>query len=504
MAANFNQPQRQSAIGILVMFFDSLQKFARALLPLIFIFFFKAKGMSAFFIVLAIVGLLVLVGIVAYLRYLNFTFYIDDKNDEFVVNEGIINKTKTTIQLNKIQQVNIHQNLIQRIIGIYALSVDTAGSDKKEGNIKAISHPLALALKAKLLENESVIKSIVNEESLDSNEFVEQKPTEHPFLKINLMSLFKIGITSDYVKSIGLILTFFFTITENLRNIGKDDVIDGDKIGAFFENYPLIYSILFVIIIMFSVIFVINITRTIVKYFNYTIAKQKGSLLLSYGLINTESTILKPEKVQIVNISRNYFQKKLNVLEIKIKQAISDEKHQKKALIQIPGCNTTERDEILKLIFKELPEKGVMMQPNFRKLVFSIFLTIALPIFGFYLFGRNIKPDVFQYTHFAVLYGIFLLIIHLLEFKNYRLFVSDNHIIKQSGAWDIDNEIIEIKKIQALEISQLFWHKNLNIGSLTMHTAGGKLTFYLGKFDKIKDYANLWLYEMETSDSNWM
>ncbi len=255
---------------------------------------------------------------------------------------------------------------------------------------------------------------------------------------------------------------------------------------------------------MFTIVFLINIGRTIIKYFDYSITKQKGSLLLSYGLINTESTILKPEKVQIVNISRNYFQKKLNVLEIKIKQAVSDEKKQKKAIIEIPGCNTSERDEILKLIFKQLPEKGVMMPPNFRKLVFSIFLTIVLPLTGFYFLGKKVDAALFEYTHFAIFYTVFSLVIHFFGFRNYRLFISENHIIKQSGAWDVDNEIIEIKKIQAITTSQLFWHKNLNIGSLTLHTAGGSISFYLGKYDKIKEYVNLWLYEIETSDSNWM
>jgi putative membrane protein len=255
---------------------------------------------------------------------------------------------------------------------------------------------------------------------------------------------------------------------------------------------------------MFTIIFIINIARTLIKYFNYSIAKQKGSLLLSYGLINTESTILKPEKVQIVNISRNFFQKKLNVLEIKIKQATSDEKKQSKSQIEIPGCNTFEKDEILKLIFKELPKKGTMMQPNYRKLVFAIFLTIVLPLSGFFIFGKYINAEVLNYFHFTIFYTIFVLLIHYFGFRNYRLFVSENHIIKQSGAWDVDNEIIEIEKIQALTTSQLFWHKNLNIGSLTMHTAGGNITFHLGKFDKIKEYVNLWLYEIETSDSNWM
>ena len=503
MEVNFNKPQRQSSTGILVMFLDTLQKFGRAFLPIILIWFFKSKDATIIYILLIITVTILVIAIVAYLQYLNFTFYIDDENDEFIVNDGIINKTKTAIQLNKIQQVNINQNFIQRIINVYGLSVDTAGSDTKEGKIKAISHAMALALKSKLLENEVTNKNILSEELVLDN--IQNLQSESkPFLKINLISLIKIGITSNYVKSIGLILTFFFTILENLRQIGKEDLIDQDKIEKTITNYPVFYGIFVFVLILFTIIFIINIARTVLKFFNYTIAKQKGSLLLSYGLINTESTILKPEKVQIVKVSRNYFQKKLNVLEIRIKQATSDDKKNKKSQIEIPGCNNLEKDEILKLIFNQLPEKGVMMQPNFRKLVFSIFLTIVLPLSVFFIFGKYLKPEVLQYSHFAIAYTVFFLLILFFAFKNYRIFINKNHIIKQSGAWDIDNEIIEIKKIQAITTSQLFWHKKLNIGSIILHTAGGNIAFQLGNYSQLKQYSNQWLYEIETSNSNWM
>ena len=500
METNFDKPQRQSSIGVLVMFVDSLQKFGRAFFPIIVIYFFKAESLSKLYLYIGLVAIVLVIAVIAYLSFINFTFYIDDENDEFIVNEGIINKTKTTIQLNRIQQVNIQQSLIQRIIGVYALNVDTAGSDNKEGNIKAISHSVALALKAKLLDNEARKEVISSDEVL----IEEVKSDNYPFLKIDFLSLLKVGITSNYVRSFGLILTFFFTIFENLRNIGKEDLIDERAIDGFVENNSAFYLISVFILGMFCVVFVINISRTLIKYFNYNITKQKGSLLLSYGLINTQSTILKPEKVQIVNISRNFFQKKLNVLEIKIKQAISDESKEKKSLIEIPGCNENERDEILKLIFKQLPEKGVMMKPNFRKLVFSIFLTIVLPLSGFFIFGKYINAEAFEFSNLAVFYVVFFLTIHYFGFRNYRLYINENHIIKQSGAWDIDNEIIEIGKIQAITTSQLFWHKNLNIGSLTLHTAGGNLSFQLGNYTKIKEYVNLWLYEIETSNSNWM
>jgi putative membrane protein len=500
METNFNQPQRQSLVGIVVIFLESVFQVLKATWPIIVISALKANSKSILVGSLILLGMVAFLGIYSFLKYRSLTFYIDEDNDEFIVSDGIINKTKTTIQLHKIQQVNIKQNLVQRIIGVYVLDVDTAGSDKKEGDIKAISHQLAIALKSKLLENAGK-KAIVSEDDI-----AEAKPEYKaiPFLKINLVSLLKIGITSNYVKSVGLILTFFFTIYENLHQAGAEDFIKTDSIEGFVDNNSLWYSGLLLVLIMFSIVFLINIGRTLIKFFDYTVTKQKGSLMLTYGLINTQSTILKPEKVQIVKISRNYLQKKLNVLEIKIRQAISNEKKDNKSLIEIPGCNTFERDEILKLLFKQLPEKGVMMQPNFRKLVFSIFLTIVVPLTGYLLFGNYIEPRAFEYASVAIFYLVFVLVILFFGFRNYRLFINENHIIKQSGAWDIDNEIIQIEKIQAITTSQLFWHKSLNIGSLTMHTAGGNITFYLGKFDKINEYVNLWLYEIETSNSNWM
>ena len=357
-----------------------------------------------------------------------------------------------------------------------------------------------MALKAKLLENKAHNKIT---ETIASHATEQEVQQTEPFLRIHFLSLIKVGITSNYVKTIGLLLTFFFTIMENLENIGKDDVID-DKVEQFMTQHAVWYFFLIIIIGLFTVVFIINIVRTIVKYFNYTITKQKGSLLLSFGLISTKSTIVKPEKVQVVSVSQNYFQKKLNVLEVRIKQAVRDEKQHHKSQIEVPGCNENEKNEIMQLIFNKLPQKGVVLKPNFRKLGFSIFLVIVLPLTGFFMLGNYANPKLLNYYSFALVYALFFLVILFFGFRNYRLFVNEKHIIKQSGAWDIENEIIEIGKIQALSTSQLFWHKSLNIGSLTLHTAGGNVTFHLGNYDKIKNYINLWLYQIEASNKNWM
>ncbi|MFT7352386.1 MAG: putative membrane protein [Flavobacterium sp.] len=497
MLANFNHPQRQSLSGVIILFMNSLQKIGRAFVPILVVFFLKIETASVLLMILGAIGIMILIGIFAYLKYLNFTFYIDEKSEEFIVNDGVFNKSKIVISLHKIQQVSIHQNLLQRIINIYEISVDTAGTDKQEGNIKAVSHEVALALKEKLLENRNIFENLEKDVTVETEK-------KMPFLRIQLINLFKIGITSNYAKSIGLIITFFFTIYENLHNIGKEDVLTGLEIESKFNSYPILISILIAIAGLFFVVFLINIFRTVLKYFNFTIEKQKGSLLLSYGLISKQSTIVKPEKVQIVSVSQNYFQKKLRILEIKIKQATGDDAKKSKSGIEILGCNDAEKNQILNLVFDSIPQANTKLKPNWRKLVFAIFLSIILPLSAFLIVYNYTEINLKHYVPIAVFYVIFVAIIQFFSFYNYRLYIGQKHIIKKHGAWERERSIIEINKIQAITTAQLFWHKNLNIGTVTLHTAGGNLSFYLGNFDMIQNYTNQWLYDIETSDSNWM
>lgn len=495
MNVDFSLPQRQSPIGVLVMFADTARHFVRAFWPLAVIYIFNSKKLDSTFALYWAAGLFVFIALGAYLRWLNFTFRLDDDNEEFIITEGVFNKTRTVIALDKIQQVNITQSLIQRIISVYGLEIDTAGSQAEEGKIKAVTHHLALALKARLLENR---KS--RETAMPAAGEIAGKP----FIDIGLASLVKVGITSNYIKTFWLIFVFVVTLYDNLRHLFAGNIIDADQIDRYVgERVPAnAMMIMFGAIIV--LILLINLLRTVVRYYGYRISRQSGSLLLSFGLINTKSTIIKPEKVQIVTIVQNYFQKKMNILGIRIRQATSGQEELKDQHIDVPGCDANERDAILKLLYGIVPEKGLMMKPNYRKLVFSVFLMIVVPLGVFFTVASQGAQILYDYAFLTWLYASLVLLALVFGFRNYRFFVGERFIMKQRGVWDISTEIVEPSKIQAITTSQLFWHKGVDIGYLTLHTAGGNITFSLGNFTQIKAYVNRWLYEMESSDVNWM
>ncbi|MCR5862469.1 PH domain-containing protein [Flavobacterium sp. J372] len=334
MNSDFTQPQRQSFVGVVVMFADTFQKFARAIFPVVIGLAFQINKIGKGYFVLGVGVIFTIIAIIAYLRYRNFTFYIDEENEEFIINEGIINKSRLAIPLDKIQQVNINQSLLQRIIDVHSLEVDTAGTNKQEVSIKAISQELAASLKTRLMDGGKG-EDVLTEEYVAGS----TAETGKPLVTICLASLFRTGITSNYARSFALLLAFTISTFQYIEDYINVAGFDDDPLDDYINAELALRFLTFIIIGVMALVLVINLSRTIIRYFGYKIIKQQGALLLSYGLINTRNTILRPNKIQYLTLGRNYFQKKLNVQDLKIRQASGNEpadNEKRKLLLKSP------------------------------------------------------------------------------------------------------------------------------------------------------------------------
>ncbi|TKC06349.1 PH domain-containing protein [Pedobacter frigoris] len=502
---DFSEPRKQSASGIVVLFANSFQKTVRAVaLPLVFVVIkTKGTGHLGLILIAVFVSIALVLAVISYLRYRRFTFFLDEEKQEFIINEGIFNKTTLTIQLNKIQQVNINQSLIQQMIGVYSLDIDTAGSEKKEASIKAIDHETATLLKQKLLSRES---DSIEETTASFDAEQSTTPIEAPVLKLSTNTLFKIGITSNYGASLLLISGFIFGALQLFKDYTDAFEIEREHISAAITKGFTFVSLCILLVFALIVILTTNIIRTFLKYFKFEMIRQKRSLAISSGLFTKHNTLLKPNKVQLSAFSQNYFQKKLNLLNMKIRQASFDEantEESKKTDIEIPGCNIAERDEVLKMILGQVPEKGISLKPNYRFIFLQCMIKIVLPVALFIITGLIHQP---YRAYFWVMIPYIPLVGTMLyfEFKRHRLYVNEQFIIKRSGIWDVEHEIIEPYKIQAITAKQYFWHKKADVGHLIVHTAAGILHFKYGNYTRIRQLVNYWTYQVECSEKDWM
>jgi putative membrane protein len=500
MKFDFSTPQRQSKLGILVLFVFALQKIIRISIALIVVF---AMNSESNYKRLFWLGFAILIAsiITTFIKYYYFTFQIDYKSKELIIQKGFLKKSRISIQLNRIQQINLNQNLLHKAFQLYEIQVDTAGSGDKEVEIKAVSSFIANHFK------ETIERLNDSEEKITNDTIIEEEVDASKTIKIGFFTLIKTGITSKYVETFGWLFLAVNTLWENERVLNLDEKIDSTTVESYLNVNSIIVSVLLGLVVIFILIISINLVRTIVRYFDFSITKNKHSLLLSYGLITTRNTIINPIKVQLFKISQNYFQEKLDIRNLRIEQASSDrnEKQKKKDRIEIPGCSEVVKNQLFDFIYnKEITESKVYV-PSARKFWIRLLFMVVLPIAIVLLVNYSI--DVFIWSKLLVLASLYL-VFGVFScwrlYKNYKLMVTPEFIMVQSGFWDIDTKIIEPYKIQAVITNQLFWQKRLNIGSVYLYTAGGNISFTTAFYSEIKDLTNNWLYQVETSTKKWM
>ena len=101
--------RKQSKVGALVFLFDSIRKNA-----VNFLFILVPTGFDLLVFVIVSLVFVFILSIYAYIQYYYFEYSFDFENSEFLVKKGWLKKTKLSVPFEKIQQVNINQNISQK------------------------------------------------------------------------------------------------------------------------------------------------------------------------------------------------------------------------------------------------------------------------------------------------------------------------------------------------------------------------------------------------------
>ncbi|MBB5636805.1 putative membrane protein [Pedobacter cryoconitis] len=502
MENDFSKPQRQSAAGIIIMGSHTALQIVKIFIIPFAISLVNMKTNSLIFLISGLVIVIFLSFLFAYLWYLKFTFFLNKDKQEFIINKGIFNRDQIIIQLDKIQQVNINQTILQKIIGVYGLKIDTAGSNGVEANIMAIDESSAYNLKEHLL-NKSTDFALDIKENDEANITTE----DLSILQISASTLFKVGLTSNYGRSSGLLILFLASLFHEGQQIIKAFKIDSIHYMSLMSGMATMFSIAILVVTLLLLFLIFNLVSVFYKYFELKITRHKHSLLISYGLFAKKNTLVNPKKVQITKYTQNFLQKKIRLLNMSLKQAHygkSKDGHEMQGnTLEIVGCNANERDELLKMILGKIPAKGKIFIPNWRFLNLPIFFNLVIPVVVFLIIGFNVV-EISPYLPLAGFYFLTGVLMIYISYKRHDITVNEEFIIKKSGIWDISHEIIMPDKIQAITTFQYPWHKGVDVGHLCLHTAAGQIRFKYGNYTEIKHLVNYWLYQVESGNKGWM
>ena len=498
---DLHAPQRQSYVAILIIVYKLIQATIRQSLPAIIVILvggsMKKMGVIAIFIV--VLG--VVLSIYSIISFYNYFFYI--KEDKLIVHKGVIKKTLLEIPFDRIQSINNEQNLIHRIFSVIKLNVDTAGSAKEEVQLYAIKEDVAQHLREYILDHRTDV--VITSQAITEGEGTQIKSNnKEEIFKLSLLQLFKVGISANHLKSFGLILFFFFSVYDDLEEIGLDILTKAEEYLPIAQVImQSIFMIIFLSILFMVVSFLISIVTTVLRYFGLTMYRIGDGFIIESGLLNRKQYAAKDSKIQILSWSQNLLQRMAGIYTTIMQQASTISAGNTKNATA-SGLTKEDVTNVSKYIFEEKYDDLETITWNSINKYYAYKLVLRWT----WVFIAPIILLSFSQKYNLLLPGIILYGIIIwgcyLRYKKKQYGISENLIAIRGGAFGHQLSLMELHKVQNIKITQTPFQRRRKLSSLSIHTASATMQIpelYTDEAMGIKDYL---LYKVESSYKPWM
>ncbi len=499
---DLSKPQRQSPIGVGVLFFKKLRVAINIFISIVVVQFGFQSNFSSLSFGLMVGGVLLVVFIVAYLHYRKFTFYVEEES--FIIEKGLIRRDKITVPFDRIQSVHINQNLIQRILRVVGLKIDTAGSAIKELEIAALPKPYARSLQEYLTaKRDSVLKQeieIEGEEKLEEAQEIVSRGEKSPLIKLSVKDVFRIGLTENHLKR-GLIL--FAIINGYVWQYEEYLLAPFKELVSEYEDFVMGQWIVLLpigIIAFLIVALILSLLQSLLRFYDLKFFVDEKGVQLIAGLLKKAEYQIPVNKIQFITWTSNPLRKLLGLKTISVKQAGSNQAGDKQSML-VPGATQEQLNVVLDEFYPERHSSAFMSFYSHR----------------------------FFKTQLCVLFGIIpsLLLLVLWFLDPWYLLVSPIWLaisiplsIRFAASWEIEcnKDLIKLKrgwifpkvviikyyKLQNLKLNQNFFQKNRKTVHLDFFTAGGNIRMWQLDEKVAKDLYDFILYKVESSNASWM
>lgn len=433
-------------------------------------------------------------------RYYQFLYHVDDNH--LVITSGLFTRVTRNIPFERIQSIRLEQKFIHRVLNLYSLKIDTAGTSKEEIEIPALHNDEAIAIKNYIAShNRRRPKQVLAEKTQDHAELKEK---EELVFQLTLKDILRLGITGNHIRNFFLIVGGIFAISAQLGEFDAryridrifDWIYDKSEDVSFEWRFLLIIPVAMVISVLFS------IGASLFTNYNLRVNRSKSGYRVTQGLINKKEQFAPYKKIQIFRWSISPLRRLLGLYNVRIKQASSNEVNRNQS-VHIPGALSKDVDRFLMKLFPSAKQERQRLFFIHEKFLYRMFLFLAiLPAAGFSALYYFLDDNVF----FGLAVG-WLIIISLglaRYYSRYVIELSESHIQLNRGVLTTYRDRIFIHKMQGLRIRQTPYQVRNDLASITLYTAAGDLTIPYLTLADAKVLGNYLLYKVESSRKAWM
>jgi len=423
-----------------------------------------AGGFS--FFVLAVAAVVVaLAAVLAWQLAYYRRFEYEITEDTFDIRSGVVSRRNRQIPLRRVQNVDVTENVVHRLLGIAQVNLETAGGNESEAALRYVGADRARGIQREVRLRK---RGLTGEEDAEGDE--ESGATAGATAGATGEALYEISnrelvLLSTFSIDARLIAFAFFVVS-----FLPPESLPVDVLPSRVAVAPLVVFGVVVVVVLWA----IGFATTFSRYYGFVLRRVDDSLGYERGLFNRYSGSVPLDKIQTFTLDENFLKRRFGYATLGVETAgySPTQARQQGSETAVP---LAKRDRALGLADEidgvdepefALPPKRARRRYVFRYGLLLAALTAVLYAAAAYADGFGVK----WYLPLAAL-PLAPVVAHL-KWRNRGYYLGDDYAATRNGFWNRTTVVLPYYRVQNVIESATVLQRRWGIATVTLDTAG--------------------------------
>ncbi len=434
--------------------YRSLEGWSRLAGGLVFLSFVTELSLS--FTVVAALALLVPYAAWEAAYYKRFVFALSAGVLE--IRSGVVSRREREIPVRRIQNLNINRNLLQRVLGIATVGIETAGGQATEARLRYVGYPEARDLQEEIRRLQ---RAQAEQPDAEPSPGIE----DDELFRLDPQELTILCLASFDARILGFLL---FTVPFIAPSVPWRRVLPN----------PLAPMVLLAAALLLALAsWATGALATFVKYHGFRLSRRGDDLRIERGLLSRYEGSIPTDKIQALTLQDNPLKRALGYATLKIETAgyAPQQTSQEGTLAAVPLARRERALELARTIDPfEAPELEAV--PRRSRTRYAIRYAVLLTLLAGLLFAAETTlgtlPGLGQtWVYPLVLVPLAPLAAHL-KWEHLGYALTPEHLVTRQGFWNRQTKIVPCYRVQNAISRQTLLQRRWNLATVTADTAG--------------------------------
>lgn len=441
---------------------------------------------------LVILPVLAVVAVVQVLQWQAFRYGFD--GSVVRVQQGVLQQRTRSISIARIQQVEVDQPLLHRMVGLAVLRLETASEGgETEVELNGVGLQEAERLRAALRPATTAARAADGE---DDGTAAAPLPTT-TVLRVPHRDLALSAVTGVQLLALPAALA---VLVDMVLDVGAEDDVGQTVVGLAQGG-----GIAVLVLLGGAFALVAAVVAAVLRDGGYRVDLRGDDLLIRRGLLTTRETVLPRHRVQLVEVRQNWLRRALGVCAVHVRSAGGGAATDDARRIQVPLVRTgADLDRLLEAVLPGRPHGSRFHSHSRAARRRSVvratrrFGLVALPLaavaLALHIVGSELgdAPVGLPWQLPAgVAMGLVLLgpVLGLAEYGHLAHALGEKVVASRHGALGVTTSFAPLARVQGVDQTDSPFQRRLDLSSVAGHLAGGGATTTIVVLDVDRDTA---------------